>query len=113
MTFDEFEAGAWRTFAGQDDAPREQLLAAALGLAGEVGEFVDLVKKACYHGHRLDISHATLELGDVLYSLAVASRVLGTTLEEVAIENQAKLQARYPDGFSVARSHHREKGAFA
>ena len=97
----EYQEDAMRT-AGQGD-----LVCAALGLAGESGEFADAVKKYRYHGHQLDYAHLIEEVGDVLWYCALAARELGVTLEDVANENVLKLQRRYPAGFSVERSVNR------
>lgn len=74
----------------------------ALGLAGEAGEVVDLLKKHWGHGKPLDQGHLLLELGDVLWYVVALARQHGFTLEEVAAANDAKLQARYPQGFQPA-----------
>lgn len=76
----------------------------AMGLAGEAGEFVDLMKKHHGHGHPLDREKALKELGDVLWYTAVLSHSLGYTLSQVAQENSRKLRERYESGFTVAES---------
>lgn len=75
---------------------------AAMGLAGEAGEFVELVKKHLFHGKPLDREKATKELGDVLWYVMYAANAIGVSLERVAIENDRKLRERYPNGFSEA-----------
>ena len=70
----------------------------ALGLAGEVGEVVEKVKKIL----RDDKSIVTqvkrdeikMELGDVLWYLANLSSDLGIDLEDVAASNLVKLESR-------------------
>ncbi|HDN05055.1 MAG TPA: nucleotide pyrophosphohydrolase, partial [Chloroflexi bacterium] len=42
-------------------------MVAALGLAGEAGEFANLVKKMTAHGHAFDPASLKDELGDVLW----------------------------------------------
>ena len=49
------------------------------------------------------------ELGDVAWYLAETAYVLGYSLEDIFKANLAKLAARYPDGFSVERSLHRDE----
>jgi len=80
------------------------LLQAALGIAGEGGEFVDHVKKHVFHGHPLDIAKLREECGDVLWYAADAASAIDAKLADVATENEAKLQRRYPNGFSRAAS---------
>lgn len=78
---------------------RNERAAYALGLAGEAGEVVDLLKKHWGHNKPLDRDSLRLELGDVLWYVTALARQFGFTLEEVADANNQKLQARYPAGF--------------
>ena len=96
------------TTANKELCPRDRLANAAMGLAGEAGETADLIKKHLFHDHPLDREKLKSELGDVLWYVAMLSRVLGMDLEEVATFNVEKLQARYPEGFSSVRSLRRE-----
>lgn len=104
MTLAEYQVATGRT-AGDDS-----LAILALGLAGESGEFADIVKKHLGHGHPLDDDKALKELGDVLWYVARAAAKLGFTLDDVAAANIAKLRKRYPDGFSTVASLHRDEG---
>lgn len=98
MTLDEYQHETARTDADGGMAMH------ALGLAGETGEYVDLVKKHLFHGKDLSLAAAARELGDVLWYIARAAADLGYTLDEVATMNVRKLRTRYPDGFSPAAS---------
>ena len=94
---------AWKN--GLTLTPQQaHLLQAALGLAGEVGEFVDMVKKHIFQGHPLDEAKAREEIGDVGWYFADAASALNTLLSDVATQNETKLRKRYPDGFSPAAS---------
>lgn len=73
---------------------------AALGLAGESGEVVDLVKKYLFHGKPLDRDKLILELGDVRWYLESFAIHLGVSVEDIERANIAKLRARFPAGFS-------------
>ena len=106
MNFDEYQRDAART-TDVTRSLKNRLANAALGLAGEAGEFVDMAKKWLYHGHPIDHEAAAKELGDVLWYVAEACTVLGLDLEDVAERNIEKLRARYPDGFSEERSRNR------
>jgi NTP pyrophosphatase (non-canonical NTP hydrolase) len=75
-----------------------------LGLAGEVGETLDMLKKHFGHGHALDRSKLKKEFGDVRWYGAVLEDSFGFTSDDVAQANVAKLRARYPEGFSVEAS---------
>jgi NTP pyrophosphatase (non-canonical NTP hydrolase) len=72
----------------------------ALGLAGETGEVVDLIKKFLHHGAPLDKSKLIQELGDVRWYLEYLAMILETDMATIEAVNVAKLRGRYPDGFS-------------
>lgn len=96
-----------------DSAEVSMLLTGACGLCSESGEFMEIVKKACFQGKPLDEAntrHLKRELGDIIFYWVTACRALGFDPEEVIQENQAKLEARYPNGFEVARSEVRQAG---
>lgn len=80
------------------ESRRDQMVNAALGLAGEVGEYVDMVKKHKHHGHDLDRDKIKLELGDIAFYLASAADEQGLTFEEILQCNVDKLTKRYPKG---------------
>ena len=97
---------------------REQLNCAALGLAGESGEFADIVKKLMFHGHEFtDEMWEKLadEVGDILWYVSLAAHALNmlhpkngcTTLDELAERNIEKLKKRYPEGFDSQVSERR------
>lgn len=104
-----FQKDASRTLSPSRGPDAHNLSIAALGLAGETGEVVDLIKKVVGHGHELDQRKLIEELGDVLWYCAALCTLLGVPLEEVAFANIAKLKRRYPNGFEQARSIHRAK----
>jgi NTP pyrophosphatase (non-canonical NTP hydrolase) len=77
-----------------------------LGLAGEVGETLDLLKKSFGHGHPLDRAKLKKEFGDVRWYGAALEDSFGFASSEVARANVEKLRARYPSaaGFTIADS---------
>ena len=106
MTINEYQKEALRTESGMNKQyPR--LLNGVMGLCGESGECIDIVKKHLFHGHPLDKEHLAKELGDVAWYLAVAASALGYNLETILQMNVDKLRARYPEGFDSERSIHR------
>lgn len=109
MTINEYQTAALRTAQTDKLTARELLLNSALGLCGESGEVADLLKKYHFQGHDLDIEHIAKELGDIAWYLAVGAYSIGYDLEKILQMNVDKLKARYPDGFSVDRSLHRDK----
>lgn len=87
---------------------KDVLMNALMGLCGESGEAIDLMKKHLYQGHDLDKEKLVKELGDIAWYLAEAATGLNIDLSEVLQSNLDKLHARYPQGFSTERSLHRE-----
>lgn len=84
-----------------------EILNGCLGLAGEVGEFNDMIKKWIFHEQDLDTIHAKKELGDVLWYIALICYAFGWDMDELMEINIEKLRARYPDGFDPDRSANR------
>ena len=108
MTINEYQQEAMRTASGtNNDNDISQLLNGVMGLNGESGECIDILKKALFQGHGLDAEHLAEELGDVAWYLAVSAQALGYTLEEIMQMNVEKLRKRYPAGFSSDRSVNR------
>ena len=107
LTMTQYQELAQRT-SGAGGGGERRLIIAALGLAGEAGEFANMVKKLTAHGH--DIAADTLadELGDVMWYVAEAASAAGLDLGEIATQNVEKLRKRYPEGFSQERSINRE-----
>lgn len=81
-----------------------------MGLNGEAGEAIDILKKFLFQGHDLDKVHLAKELGDVAWYLAVTADTLGYTLEEIFEMNVEKLNERYPNGFDPELSRNRKAG---
>lgn len=96
MTLDEYEEAALRT-AGE--RCKNEIMYGGLAVAGEAGEYADLVKKWEYHEVPFSREKGVKELGDVLWSLTAAAHSLGVSLQYVADENLRKLKERYPNGF--------------
>ena len=107
MTINEYQKLAQRT--ANTKLPSDKLENACLGLAGECGEVCDVMKKALFQGHELDREHMIEELGDCAWYLAEAASGLGVSLEDILIQNIAKLKRRYPAGFDPERSMNRAK----
>ena len=83
------------------------VLNGCLGLAGESGELLDMVKKWIFHNTRLDRNHAKKEVGDVMWYVAMICHTFGWDLDEILQMNVEKLKARYPEGFDTYLSEHR------
>lgn len=98
MTPNDYQQAALRTAPG-DLPPEILLLNGLMGLNGEAGEAIDILKK-----HLL-----AKELGDVAWYLAVSANAIGYDLETIMQMNVDKLKARYPDGFDAEHSLHRNQ----
>lgn len=87
---------------------KDVLINGVMGLCGEAGEAIDIVKKHLSQGHSLDREHLIDELGDVAWYLAETAFSLDIDLEEVLKRNINKLSKRYPDGFDIDKSINRK-----
>lgn len=86
----------------------QQLDNAAMGLNGEAGEVIDIVKKARFQGHKLDRAKLIDELGDVMWYAALLCEALDTDIDSVMTFNISKLKTRYPQGFDADKSVNRK-----
>jgi len=77
-----------------------ELLHACLGLSGEAGEVIDIIKKHLAYGKELDNERLVLELGDCLHYLCRIIDLSGFTLQEVMDGNIKKLNKRFPNGYT-------------
>ena len=108
MNVNEYQREAM-TLLNPDIPRKDVLLNALMGLCGESGEAIDLMKKHLFQGHELDRDALIKELGDVAWYLAEAATGLGVDLSDVLQRNLDKLHARYPQGFDTQRSQRREQ----
>jgi len=90
------------------------LLTAAMGLAAEGGEFVEIPKKIIFQGKPVNeenIFHMKRELGDIMWYWINACRALNLDPNDVIAENVRKLESRYPGGsFDAYYSENRKDG---
>ena len=109
MTINEYQALALRTESRitTDPIPYIRVLEGLMGLNGEAGEAIDIIKKVLFQGHEFDREHMAKELGDIAWYLAVSADAIGYDLETIFQMNVDKLKARYSDGFDSEHSQHR------
>ena len=107
MTINDYQSLAMRTLNPSLDR-KDVLINGVMGLCGEAGEAIDIVKKHLAQGHELNRDELIKELGDIAWYLAETAYALDVSLEDVLQENINKLQARYPNGFEVSRSVERK-----
>lgn len=112
MTFTEYMSHALRTWGFKDaittTEKRDSCLNAALGLAGEAGETVDLIKKVIYHGHPFDADKLKKEIGDVLYYAMILAWSYDLNPDEIVELNVEKLKTRYGNQFCADKSLNRK-----
>ena len=87
---------------------KEILINGVMGLCGESGEAIDIVKKHLAQGHELDKEHLAKELGDIAWYLAETAMAIDYDLETILQMNLDKLKKRYPQGFVADCSIHRQ-----
>ena len=86
------------------------LINGCLGLAGESGEILDMIKKWVFHENELDKKHLKKEIGDVMWYVAMICESVGFDIDDVMQTNVDKLKARYPEGFDTYLANHRKEG---
>lgn len=77
---------------------KENLTHAALGIGGEAGEVVDLIKKCVIYDRELDVTKLVEEIGDVLYYMQAALNEVGLDLNHAMLMNMDKLNKRFSAG---------------
>ena len=109
MQVNEYQQLAMATLNPQLEK-RDVLINSVMGLCGEAGEAIDIVKKWMAQGHVLDKEQLVKELGDIAWYLAEAATALDMPLEDILQANIDKLKQRYPNGFETERSLARLQG---
>ena len=108
MTINEYQQLAMTTL-NPALSGKDVLINGVMGLCGESGEAIDIVKKWLAQGHALDREKLIKELGDVCWYVAEIASALDTDLDTVMQQNIDKLRARYPEGFDTLRSKNRSE----
>ena len=103
MTINEYQKLAMTTL-NPKLSEKDVLINGVMGLCGESGEAIDIVKKWLAQGHDLDREKLAKELGDICWYLAETATALDLSLEDIMAANIEKLKRRYPEGFDSARS---------
>ena len=106
MTINEYQNLAMTTL-NPELSKKDVLINGVMGLCGESGEAIDIVKKWLAQGHELDREKLAKERGDICWYLAETATALDLSLEDIMAANIEKLKQRYPEGFDSRRSIHR------
>lgn len=85
-----------------------RLLHAAMGLATEAGEFVDMLKKHIFYGKPIDAANAVEEMGDVSWYQRIGCDALETSFTEMLLRNVRKLKHRFPEKFTEKNANERD-----
>ncbi|MBR3351039.1 MAG: nucleoside triphosphate pyrophosphohydrolase family protein, partial [Erysipelotrichaceae bacterium] len=94
MKINEYQKLAMKTL-NPELSERDVLINGVMGLCGESGEAIDIVKKHLAQGHPLDREALAKELGDICWYVAETAQVLGYDLETIMTMNIEKLKKRY------------------
>lgn len=97
MSINEFQDWVKRGWTRRSDTPVDQLRELAvmsLGLPGETGEVIELIKKEMRGDGPLDRTKLLLELGDVLHYLCRIASAYDISMYDVMAANIAKIEAK-------------------
>lgn len=82
-------------------------LHAALGIATESGELLDMLKKTIFYGKPFDRTNLIEECGDMFWYVALLCDANEIDLKDILDRNIAKLKARYPEKFTEHAANNR------
>lgn len=99
MTFSEYQKLANKTIQSYKSDDQENFFLGYLGLAGEAGSVLTLMKKLIRDGEGFGTFEKKLkeELGDVLWYITAIASHYNIKLEEIADENLTKINDRYQE----------------
>ena len=110
--FNEYQQEACNHFKPATELTPQQvhLLDWAMGLGGESGEVLDLLKHAiCHKDSALNKMELAKELGDVLWYVSAIATTCEIDLADIALLNNTKLKHRYGASYSVEASANRHE----
>lgn len=85
-----------------------RLIHATLGMASEVGELADALKKHIIYGKTLDEINVLEENGDLSWYQAIGLSAIKRTMSEALERNVAKLKVRFGDKFDTDKALNRD-----
>ena len=106
LTANEYQKKAMTTL-NPELSKRDVLLNGVMGLCGEAGECIDLVKKHLHQGHPLDKAVMAKVKENCKVVEDDCAWALDIPLEDILRGNLEKLQKRYPQGFDAEKSMNR------
>ncbi len=112
MDANQYQKDALRTektpLFANDDRVLSRLLHGSIGLATEVGELQDAIKKHLIYGKSLDNVNIIEECGDALWYIALTLDAVNATMSDAMERNIAKLQKRYGEAFTQEKALNRD-----
>lgn len=108
MEIKEYQEKAQRTL-NTESSQKDTITNMCLGISGETGEVIDMIKKHIFHGHEIDTYKLEKEIGDVMWYLTNLATQFNLNMSHVLDTNIKKLENRYPEGFSKERSINRKE----
>ena len=108
MNISEYQEKSKRTM-NEDLTRNEAISNYSMGLAGECGEVVDLLKKYVYHKHPLSVGEMEKELGDVMWYVSALASTFNLDLGNICQKNVEQLKRRYPEKFDAELSRNRNE----
>jgi len=107
--YEKFVKDFWTSRRVEDESNElRQKFIMTVGLGGEVGEVLELLKKDVRDG-KLDVDDLALELGDVLYYLVKIADSHGLRLKDLMERNKAKLEHRRKYGKAAKEGNFKSK----
>lgn len=94
-----------------EDQRLARILHGMIGMATEVGELQDAVKKHLIYSKPLDMVNVMEECGDVLWYVALTLHAADYTFEDCMQRNIDKLRKRFPDKFTSELANNRDLDA--
>ena len=98
LAYEGFVRSRFKMLPSQSD----DMLHAALGIAGEAGEIIDAIKKPFAYNQLPNQINIIEELGDLLFYIQAMANTMDIKLSEIMMANAAKLTLRYPQGYDDA-----------
>ena len=89
-----------------------KFLHAVIGMGDEIGELMEILKRALYYGDFVSDDHVLEEYGDILYYIILDCIRIARN-KHMSVEgaftlifemNKAKLKSRYPEGFAEGKA---------
>ena len=96
MYIENYQAESTRTMKFDDNVVTH----CCMGISGEAGEVIDLIKKSIFYGKELDKDKVSEEIGDIMFYIVNLATALNLSMSDILRGNVEKLRKRYPNGFS-------------